>query len=594
MPEKDITTQTNNECFFLKKLWKGEYSLFVSFWGFGFLVLFCLGFFFAAIPQKGLSEWLILNFGPIGGFIPFLIFCFCFYLYVVILYVGVWRSANNYTGRSIWKVVTKILVCFWWICLLGQSYFLVKNIAPVISNLYEICEIQNIDKDIELANKFIEQNRNFNNAIKLLEKATKYNNKQAQCLLGIVYCYGLENNSEKVSIDLSKAKDLFELSANQNYAPAQYQLGKMYFLGNYVEQDYEKAINLWKKSANNHYNQAANMLGNVYYHGIGVEQDYQVARNYLGMFHHSLNDNAYTFYLLGMIYYKGYGIEQDLKKAIEYFGYACANSYTDREMGIFYNNSEAYYQLGEIYFKTTVPSNGFKIAEENYRKAAFKGNIDAQIQLADIYLTLSYTKEEDKAQALQWLENAAKKDNSRALYVLGKRTYYEKKNYQKAIEYLLRASQLNNSDAQYLLGQIYYEGKGVRQDINMAEEFWNKSADNGKIAAQKLLACMYMGKNGYDTYYFNSFQINLKYDRYYFVGNIRFAQDSQKVLYWLSKAISQNDEQAQIILLDVYEKGMGGIKKDLNLAKELAGKICDNGIQKGCDEYRKLNEKGIN
>lgn len=46
MSEQETTTQTNKGCFFLKKLWKGEYPLFVSFWGFGFLVLFCLGFLF--------------------------------------------------------------------------------------------------------------------------------------------------------------------------------------------------------------------------------------------------------------------------------------------------------------------------------------------------------------------------------------------------------------------------------------------------------------------------------------------------------------------------------------------------------------------
>lgn len=100
MSEQETTTQTNKGCFFLKKLWKGEYPLFVSFWGFGFLVLFCLGFLFAAIPQKELSEWLIFNFGPMGGFIAFLIFCVCFYVYIIILYVGIMCVADEVKDKQ--------------------------------------------------------------------------------------------------------------------------------------------------------------------------------------------------------------------------------------------------------------------------------------------------------------------------------------------------------------------------------------------------------------------------------------------------------------------------------------------------------------
>ena len=35
-----------------------------------------------------------------------------------------------------------------------------------------------------------------------------------------------------------------------------------------------------------------------------------------------------------------------------------------------------------------------------------------------------------------------------------------------------------------------------------------------------------------------------------------------------------------------------GVRQDYKKAKEWFGKACDNGSQVGCDEYKKLNEKG--
>jgi len=41
----------------------------------------------------------------------------------------------------------------------------------------------------------------------------------------------------------------------------------------------------------------------------------------------------------------------------------------------------------------------------------------------------------------------------------------------------------------------------------------------------------------------------------------------------------------------IYKNGLG-VRQDLGIAKEWYGKACDNGEQEGCDEYRKLNERG--
>ena len=41
----------------------------------------------------------------------------------------------------------------------------------------------------------------------------------------------------------------------------------------------------------------------------------------------------------------------------------------------------------------------------------------------------------------------------------------------------------------------------------------------------------------------------------------------------------------------LYENGKG-IRQNFSTAKQYYSKACDLGLQLGCDDYRKLNEKG--
>ena len=81
------------------------------------------------------------------------------------------------------------------------------------------------------------------------------------------------------------------------------------------------------------------------------------------------------------------------------------------------------------------------------------------------------------------------------------------------------------------LGEMYYDGKGVRQDYAKAAELWKKACD------MKLgIACGYLGA--------------------------------------------------------LYGKGEG-VRQDKSIAKQYFGKACDLGNQLGCDDYRTLNERGV-
>lgn len=88
-----------------------------------------------------------------------------------------------------------------------------------------------------------------------------------------------------------------------------------------------------------------------------------------------------------------------------------------------------------------------------------------------------------------------------------------------------------NVEYQIEVGSIYYDGKGVRQDLVLSRKMFQKAARQGDARGQAALAIF-------------------------------------------------------------YEDGLGGLKRNRSIAKEWYGKTCDQGFQAGCDEYRRLNEQG--
>ena len=65
-------------------------------------------------------------------------------------------------------------------------------------------------------------------------------------------------------------------------------------------------------------------------------------------------------------------------------------------------------------------------------------------------------------------------------------------------------------------------------------------------------------------------------------------QDYAEVIKWCEEAANQGHIEAQYNLGVMYEYGQG-VNQDNEKAKESFGKACDNGLQKGCDNYRILN-----
>ena len=115
---------------------------------------------------------------------------------------------------------------------------------------------------------------------------------------------------------------------------------------------------------------------------------------------------------------------------------------------------------------------------------------------------------------------------------LNSRLEYENKvsPHKDSLDDMKRWANQGNSEYQLKVGWIYYEGKGVRQNLVLARRMFQKAADKG-------------------------------------------------------------DPEGQAMVGFFYEEGIGGLKRNRATAKEWYGKICDKGFQFGCDNYRRLNEQ---
>lgn len=91
---------------------------------------------------------------------------------------------------------------------------------------------------------------------------------------------GVSVDDAKLNISegrFEQGKRELELLVSKGDAKAQYELGRLYFGSNDIEQDYSKGILLLRSSAGQGYSVAQVDLAELYLYGIGVLQDFKAA-----------------------------------------------------------------------------------------------------------------------------------------------------------------------------------------------------------------------------------------------------------------------------------------------------------------------------
>lgn len=255
------------------------------------------------------------------------------------------------------------------------------------------------------------------------------------------------------------------------HGDAHYLIGNLYKSGiGGVEKNYEKAFKNFELAAKQGDPVARYELGMLYKDGNGVEKDYKEAfKNFELAAKQEVSDAKYE---LGNLYKDGQGVKKDLKKAAEYYELSAHGSYRQiswdlENLGDLYMKEEprtlqSYVEALELYSKAIkLPRSGFtkeldsKISNlraevrnftEELKKKANKGDVEAQLNLGQLFDYLEELVPQDYSEAIKYYKLAAKKGNVDAQHNLGS-IYAEQNNTTEAIKYFKLAAAQGDEEA---------------------------------------------------------------------------------------------------------------------------------------------------
>jgi TPR repeat protein len=142
-------------------------------------------------------------------------------------------------------------------------------------------------------------------------------NRNAQALLGYIYDNGVKNG---VSRNPQTAYKWYRMAAENGEAQSQIALGRMYWEGRDIPQDYGAALRMFEMAAAQGASGGQTGLGTMYLNGYGVDKDYEAARKWFKLA--ADQGNGFAQLQLGHIYYEGTGVSQDFVQAYMWFSLA--------------------------------------------------------------------------------------------------------------------------------------------------------------------------------------------------------------------------------------------------------------------------------
>ena len=306
------------------------------------------------------------------------------------------------------------------------------------------------------------------------------------------------------------------------------------------------------------------------------------------------------------------------QRAFDYYLKAAEHGELDKAQ---YKVGEYYYAFffceGKIDFNLTI-EEGISNAISYYEMAANQGNINAQIDLYEIFYVGEYVEENDK-EAFKWIKMAAQQGNAEAecsiahAYVFGTgvEADYEEavKWYEKAAEqgckeairelgfayrtgdlhlypsdeksfyYYMEAAKQGDAFSQTKIAEFYMEGEGVRKNQKEAEKWYRKAfisymteAMEGDIYSQEQIAELYMEGKGVEKDEQEAAKWYKKVLDYYTEEALKGDGEKQievALFYLEGKGVEKDDKES----IRWYEKAVQ--QNDVEL-KEVLGEYCNS------------------
>jgi TPR repeat protein len=266
------------------------------------------------------------------------------------------------------------------------------------------------------------------------------------------------------------------LAAERGDPVAQFCLGNRYYTKRHKEPDAVAEAEKWFRLAAAQGNpQAEVRLGQIYYIGRGESQDYSQAATWFQKAAEHGNREAQQ--RLAQMYWEGRGVAADREKAKMWNELAARSAAP----------TPCYPRTEQV---ADSSSGGMGEALPDYpdlRRAAEKGDANAQFQLGERYYDERVRDPAKDAEVQKWLGLAAAQENAQAEDRLGWINYRGNgvpQDYAQAAIWYRRAAEHGNLDAMTRLGNMYREGKGVPRDLKEAHHWINKASEIGTRPAR--------------------------------------------------------------------------------------------------------------
>lgn len=209
----------------------------------------------------------------------------------------------------------------------------------------------------------------------------------------------------ELAVDAPSSDELFQ-QALQHHDQKQYELAATYFL---------HAAELGHATAQF-------SLAAYYDAGIGVAQDSRQAADWYSKA--AQQDHADAQFNLGFCYANGVGVPHDQQKAIDWYQKAAAQDHPEAQFHLLrlsatQGNKNAQYALAICYETGKGTAKDIGISVEWYRAAAKAGLADAQLKVAEHYLSGEFLTK-NSAHAKSWLQKSAAQGNPAAKALLEK------------------------------------------------------------------------------------------------------------------------------------------------------------------------------
>ena len=170
----------------------------------------------------------------------------------------------------------------------------------------------------------------------VIDLAANFGHAGAQNVVGQFYSHDYYDRKP----DYEEAAKWFRRAAEQGYARAQLNLGRLYHDGDGVPQDDKEALGWARLAAEQGYAEAQFTLGLVYENGQGVPQDHKEAGRWYTLA--AEQGDASAQFNLGYKYYNGRGVPKDYKEAVRWYKLAAEQGHATAQntLGYMYDNEQ--------------------------------------------------------------------------------------------------------------------------------------------------------------------------------------------------------------------------------------------------------------